>query len=285
MFDTHISPVDLFQAFASKLQPAYDSREAENITSLVFEELFALKKVHLRLVNRTFSEQETKQLEDIANRLMLFEPVQQILGYAFFYKYKFKVNRHVLIPRPETEELVEHVVKAIRQFPHPVSVIDIGTGSGCIAISVKKECPSATVYALDISSEALLVARENAQCLRADIGFLQMDILDETATTQLPEVSIVVSNPPYIAQSEAASMFDNVLAYEPHQALFVPDSNPLVFYSRLAALGIQKGASVFVEINERLGKETVAVFKQAGFASVDLIKDMQGKDRMVIARL
>lgn len=283
MFDTHIPPVDLFQAFVSKLQPAYDSSEAENITALIFEELFALKKTHLRLVNRSFTEQETKQLEEIITRLLLFEPVQQILGYAYFYKYKFKINRHVLIPRPETEELVELVVKAVRSLPPPVSVIDIGTGSGCIAISIKKECPSAIVYALEISSEALEVAKENALNLRADIYFIQQNFLDQSNIDQLPEGAIIVSNPPYIAQSEAATMFPNVLQYEPHQALFVPDTDPLVFYARLAASGMSKRAGVYAEINESLGEETAALFKEAGFLSVQLIKDMQGKDRIIAA--
>lgn len=265
------------------MQQAYEPAEAENIAALLFEDLFALRKTHIRLLSRTFSTEELHRLEGLIKRLLTHEPVQYVLGYAYFYKYRFKVNAHTLIPRPETEELVLLALDELRQMTSPVSVIDIGTGSGCIAVSLKKEMPSLQMYALDVSPQALAVAQGNALNLKADIQFIEADFTSPDSFDSLPEVKLIVSNPPYIAASESQTMFPNVLKYEPHLALFVPDTDPLLFYRQLAAYGQKHKATILVEINERLGKETAEVFTHAGYTNVSLHKDLQGKERMIKA--
>lgn len=216
-------------------------------------------------------------------RLKAGEPLQYITGQAFFYHSDFQVSPAVLIPRPETEELVHLIITENRERIAPV-VLDIGTGSGCIAISLARFLPGARVHAADISAEALAMARANAGNLQADVCFHQVDILDAGNHPQLPAADIIVSNPPYISRSEAAAMPENVTAHEPHTALFVPDDDPLVFYKVIATLGkthLLPGGCIYAEISEWQGAATVTVFREAGYARAELLQDLSGKDRFV----
>ena len=227
------------------------------------------------------AEQETL-LDDITQRLQQGEPLQYIEGRAPFCGMDFIVNPSVLIPRPETAELVDWIVSDhATQQPH---ILDLGTGSGCIAISLSKQMPQATVEACDISEGALEVAKANNRENDTSVEFFHHDILD--LTTPLPHsYDILVSNPPYIMQSEATDMEQHVTEWEPHTALFVPDSDALRFYRAIAEIGktdaLKPGGHIYVEINQALGKETVALFESYGYQEVSLRKDIFGNDRMV----
>ena len=227
------------------------------------------------------AEQETL-LDDITQRLQQGEPLQYIEGRAPFCGMDFIVNPSVLIPRPETAELVDWIVSDhTTQQPH---ILDLGTGSGCIAISLSKQMPQATVEACDISEGALEVAKANNRENDTSVEFFHHDILD--LTTPLPHsYDILVSNPPYIMQSEATDMEQHVTEWEPHTALFVPDSDALRFYRAIAEIGktdaLKPGGHIYVEINQALGKETVALFESYGYQEVSLRKDIFGNDRMV----
>ena len=220
-----------------------------------------------------------------AERLLKHEPVQYVLNECWFYGLKFYVDKNVLIPRPETEELVDWVIRNIK-FPFKdLKILDIGTGSGCIAISLKRKLRKAEVWACDISNEALAVAKRNADNLQADINFIQLDFLNEEERNKLPSFDIIVSNPPYIPQKDKETMQQNVVAHEPHTALFVSDNNPLVFYTAIADFATQhlsKDGSIYCEIHENLGKEVSEIFLQNKFI-FEMKKDMQGKERMIKA--
>jgi release factor glutamine methyltransferase len=221
------------------------------------------------------------------------------LNEAWFYGLKFEVNESVLIPRPETEELVDWIIKEVRGKKYevrrtaaahathhsPLTLLDIGTGSGCIPISLKKNLPDAEVSAIDVCSEALHTATTNALNNETEINFLLLDFLDESKWNTLGQYTIIVSNPPYIKTTEANTMSKHVLDYEPHKALFVPDDDALLFYRKIADFAMQHlhhGGAAYVEINQQLGKETVELFQQKGF-TVELRKDMSGNERMVKA--
>ena len=217
------------------------------------------------------------KIKQIVSNLKTKKPLQYILGETEFYGLKFKVNEHTLIPRPETEELVDWVLK--EKF---TSALDIGTGTGCIPIVLAKNI-NAIISAIDVSEDALLIARENAKINGVEINFLQQDIL---LTTVLPKVDLIVSNPPYVLELEKKLMLDNVLKYEPHLALFVSDNNPLVFYKKIALLAIEslsEGGKLFFEINEKFGRSTIAMLSEMGFVDIELKKDINDKDRMLKA--
>ena len=217
------------------------------------------------------------KIKQIVSNLKTKKPLQYILGETEFYGLKFKVNEHTLIPRPETEELVDWVLK--EKF---TSALDIGTGTGCIPIVLAKN-KNAIISAIDVSEDALLIARENAKINGVEISFLQQDIL---LTTVLPKVDLIVSNPPYVLELEKKLMLDNVLKYEPHFALFVSDNNPLVFYKKIALLAIEslsEGGKLFFEINEKFGRSTIAMLSEMGFVDIELKKDINDKDRMLKA--
>lgn len=223
-------------------------------------------------------------LDSIIKRLQQGEPLQYIEGKAPFYGMNFKVTSAVLIPRPETTELVEWIVQD--HATQNARILDLGTGSGCIAISLSKQMPQAKVEACDISHEALAVAKENNLTNRTSVAFFHHDMLDHA--TPLPHAyNILVSNPPYIKQSEAADMERNVTEWEPHTALFVPDDDALRFYRAIAEIGqtdaLLPGGHIYVEINQALGKETVELFESYGYKEVTLRKDIYGNDRMVKA--
>jgi release factor glutamine methyltransferase len=222
--------------------------------------------------------------------LLKQQPVQYVTGTAWFYGMELMVNPQVLIPRPETEELVEWIVNDVRMVRQladaDMRMLDIGTGSGCIPLALKKELPAADVWGIDVSPGALETAKANATQQQLDVRFEQVNVLDEQATATLPFFDVIVSNPPYIKQSEHTSMQQQVLAYEPALALFVPDEDALLFYRVIAALAkhkLARGGSLYFEINEALGNEVVELLKATGYKDVTLKQDIFGKDRMVKA--
>lgn len=229
-------------------------------------------------------------MDAVAKRLLRGEPVQYVLGAADFCGRSFAVTPDVLIPRPETEELAGMAAEATRSV-RASRILDIGTGSGCIAITLAKEAPASRVTAIDISSAAIRVAKKNAQRWGVQITFEETDVLraseEEANGIEMEMYDIIVSNPPYVCRSERAEMSVNVRDYEPDKALFVPDADPLVFCRAIARVALRRlsaGGRVFVEINSRFGKEASELFRRAGFRDVEIRKDMQGLDRFVICR-
>lgn len=246
---------------------------------LVMEKVLNVKRAEI-ILNKvvSISSTQTQQLKEIASRLNAHEPLQYVLEEAWFFGRPFYVNQSVLIPRPETEELVQEVLKH-----RPLQrIVDIGTGSGCIPITLKLEHPLAEVYAVDISEPALAVAQQNALTLGAEVHFLQQDILKDTVPLQ--QVDVVVSNPPYIALQEKADMEKHVVDFEPHLALFVTDEDPLIFYNVIALKSksiLRDNGILMVEINARFGAEVATMFTTLGYRDVTVLKDITGKDRMV----
>ena len=275
------------QEAITALKLLYDDREATNIPDWVMEYITGKKRID-RLIDKqaVLSEDQISQLQSILAELATDKPVQYVLGKAWFAGINFFVNESVLIPRPETEELIFWTTEAIQNSKFKIQhLVDIGTGSGCIPISLKKKLPQIAITSVDVSGEALQVAKQNAETLNTDINFLQLDFLDESNWDRLPVYDIIVSNPPYIKQSEKSSMLPNVLKYEPALALFVPDEDALLFYRKIAAFGqshLSAHGMIFLEINETLGNEVVSLFETFGYET-ELRKDMQGRDRMVKA--
>lgn len=277
-----------YQRLLAQLYEVYDNREAANIANMVIEHVTGQRKIErIMYKDLPVNEEQQKQLEKIADELLNHRPVQYVLGEAWFMDMKLTVNEHVLIPRPETEELVQWIIDDIRKSgKKDISIVDIGTGSGCIPIALKKKIPAITVLAIDISNDALHVAKLNSIKQKADVDFLKLNFLNEEEWKQLGKYDIIVSNPPYIRQSEKVEMRDNVLKYEPSLALFVPGEDALLFYNTIAKFSrkhLKPEGKVYVEINEALGEKVVEVFKEFGFTNVVLKEDLQGKDRMVKA--
>ena len=222
-------------------------------------------------------------LNTALERLLKEEPIQYIIGKTEFYGLPFNVNKHTLIPRPETEELVEWVLNTTEK-EEKLNIIDIGTGTGCIPISLKKHLPNTNISAIDVSEDALKIAELNAKLNNIDINFIRKDILETEQLTQMYDV--IVSNPPYVRNLEKVEIKNNVLENEPHLALFVDDNNPLIFYDKiadLAKLHLSENGLLFFEINQYLGKETVKMLKDKGFNNIELKKDFSGNDRMIKA--
>jgi release factor glutamine methyltransferase len=265
----------------------YSAEEKDSLMWLILE--YVCRKPRSRMLVESgyrLSPEEREQVRTIAGRLLLSEPVQYILEEAFFYGHAFRVNRDTLIPRPETEELVsivlsDYVAKKRYRF------LDIGTGSGCIAVSLAKKLPGADVFALDISAGALKIAEENARLLGTEnVTFFRADILSSQDWMSLCRgpVDCIVSNPPYISKEEKGAMGKNVLDYEPETALFVPGGDPLLFYRAIANLGLsllKPGGSIYFEINAGYGCEMLELMTQAGYRNVELIQDISGKDRII----
>jgi release factor glutamine methyltransferase len=298
-----------YHLLSEALVPAYDKGEALAIARLVAEHTGKAGMQALESFNVT--PEQSEQISKYLQQLLSHRPVQYVLNEAWFYNLKFEVNEIVLIPRPETEELVEMIIKESGKWkiesgeadainlltthhslftthPSPFTILDIGTGSGCIPISIKKNIPEAVVSAIDVCSEALHVAMNNAVTHETEINFQLLDFLDESKWNELGTYDIIVSNPPYIKSSERKSMSEHVLQYEPHKALFVPDDDALIFYKKIAAFAVthlKPDGKVFVEINQQLGKETVEVFKKSGVENVELKKDMSGNERFVVCSL
>lgn len=270
----------------NKLRGIYPDGEASQITDWVMEHLTGSRKAERMIYKHSaISAKEETQLEQLSARLLQHEPVQYVLNESWFCGFRFYVDKNVLIPRPETEELVEWVI-ADCKFPlDELKILDIGTGSGCIAVSLKRRLRKADVWACDVSPEALEVAKKNAGTMGTPVNFVQLDFLERSAWEQLPPFNIVISNPPYVPERDKAHMDPNVLNYEPATALFVPDTDALVFYKAIAEFGrshLVKGGTIYTEIHESLGEACTTVFGEAGYAT-ELKKDLQGKERMLRA--
>jgi release factor glutamine methyltransferase len=279
-----------FTQLITSLAPVHDQREAANIAHIVMEHVTGLSKMD-RIVykDKELTASQAMQLEQTLTALLAHQPVQYVTGSSWFYGMKLQVNANVLIPRPETEELVEWIVQDVRSSKLlNRRILDIGTGSGAIPLAIKKELPAATVWAVDVSAGALETARANAQQQQLDVHFEQVDILDTTAAKSLPMFDIIVSNPPYICQRERTDMQEQVVAYEPSIALFVPDDDALLFYRQIGLLAKEKlnlGGMLYFEINEAFGEETADLLRGQGYLHVEVKKDLFGKDRMVKALL
>ena len=269
----------------SELHGLYPHQEIEQFIALIFQNLCGYSKADLIIYkNKQISDSLALQIRRFAQRLKHYEPIQYILGSTSFLDFEFHVRPGVLIPRPETEELVERIYNENHQLG--LRILDIGTGSGCIAISLSRLLPESDVSAIDISEEALAIAQENARLNNAHINFLQTDILHYQSDSQLLNFDIIVSNPPYVCQSEEADMSPNVLDFEPHTALFVPDTDPLLFYRHIAQLSktmLAPKGRLYFEINERFGQATREMLEQMGYQHIEIIRDLQGKDRIAKA--
>ncbi len=267
-----------------QLEPVYLENETPPMTDILIEWVTGLDRLQqIAQPKKEITKEQQLLLQEGVTRLLSFEPIQYITGHAWFAGNKFRVGPAVLIPRPETEELVDWILKD-RPDKENYTVLDIGTGSGCIPISFKKKRPGWAVTAIDISQEALAIAKENADDLGVEVVFKAIDLTDETSWPGLGEIDLLVSNPPYIPWSDWNTLPENVREHEPSEALFVPDTDPLLFYRLIAQLAkqqLKKGGAIYLEINETLGVEVVSLFQAQGFTSIELKKDMQGKHRMM----
>jgi release factor glutamine methyltransferase len=280
-----------YKDFLNELGKIYEKNEAANISDWVFENVTGQKR-HERRVhkNENVSNDNFRRLQKYLSELMTHEPVQYVLSEAWFYKMKFYVNEYVLIPRPETEELVEWITKEVRSTVYglrnkELEILDIGTGSGCIPISLNSKLRNIQITSIDISGEALKVASKNAEALHAEINFVQLDFLNEKFWDTLTRYDVIVSNPPYIPENEREKLDKNVALFEPAIALFVPDDNPLIFYGKIAEfaqLHLNANGQIYVEIHEHYSKEVKEIFTKNNFKT-EIKNDMYGKARMIRA--
>ena len=277
---------ELERRFENELNMLYHNGEAVLLLKLALEKVLNLSYTEVKRIasDEEICGEDLLRIEKILTELRTGKPIQHILGEAHFYGSVFKVNNNVLIPRPETEELIDWIITDLREkTAKNLSVFDIGTGSGCIPISIKKHLPKFDVYGLDVSKDAILIAKENASLNTVQVSFIEADILNYTTKQKF---DVMVSNPPYIRLLEQKEMHQNVLSFEPHLALFVNDERPLIFYEKIADFAktnLTENGLLFFEINEYLGLETLEMLKKRGFKNVELRKDMQGKDRMIKA--
>jgi len=299
--------------FTQQLSAIYPKTEIDSFFFILMDEYLHLKRIDITL-NPDFEIDNTNIsiLNTALKRLKNEEPIQYILGNTEFYGYPFLVDKNTLIPRPETEELVEWILDETAKSQkgkelNSLRILDIGTGTGCIAISLAKNLPTAAIFAIDISADALKIAKKNATLNNVEITFLQADILktdsldalankmkqfnfgnqiisSETNPTKKINFDIIISNPPYVRELEKVEIHHNVLQNEPHLALFVSDENPLIFYDKIADLAkkhLTKNGTLFFEINQYLGNETSKMLKEKGFKNIELRKDLFGNDRMI----
>jgi len=299
--------------FTQQLSAIYPKTEIDSFFFILMDEYLHLKRIDITL-NPDFEIDNTNIsiLNTALKRLKNEEPIQYILGNTEFYGYPFLVDKNTLIPRPETEELVEWILDETAKSQkgkelNSLRILDIGTGTGCIAISLAKNLPTAAIFAIDISADALKIAKKNATLNNVEITFLQADILktdsldalankmkqfnfgnqiisSETNPTKKINFDIIISNPPYVRELEKVEIHHNVLQNEPHLALFVSDENPLIFYDKIADLAkkhLTKNGTLFFEINQYLGNETLKMLKEKGFKNIELRKDLFGNDRMI----
>ncbi|MBW6536233.1 MAG: peptide chain release factor N(5)-glutamine methyltransferase [Mariniphaga sp.] len=275
------------QYIQKELNGLYPETEVKAFTRLILEHVCGLDYTAQVLTRESELNAHCKRvISEIVTRLKQFEPIQYILGETEFFGLKLKVNPAVLIPRPETEELLHWISETRLQVQAGSTVIDIGTGSGCIALGLKKLFPDPDVSAIDFFEETLETARQNAALNNLNVNFFQADIL-KWEDYEWEKFNLIVSNPPYVRDSEKAAMFPNVLKYEPEKALFVSDSNPLIFYRKIAEFAqkyLIENGWLFFEINENLGKETQHLLENAGFFTVEIKKDLFGKERMIRCR-
>jgi release factor glutamine methyltransferase len=285
--------IEAERKFIDGLSTIYGSEEARSLTWLSISFVCKLERAkYLSIRQEEINSDDTEQLFKIHEKLIQGIPLQYILGETEFYDLIVKVNQSVLIPRPETEELVDWALitsRIINGETEILKLLDIGTGSGCIAISIKKYIPLADITAIDISEAALNIARQNADLNQVEINFIQDDIFKPTNLELInSKYDLILSNPPYVTEAEKDQMLDNVLNHEPHIALFVPDNDPLVFYRAIADFALNHlkiNGFLFFELNEKFGKETINLLKEKGFKEIELRQDMGGKDRMIRAVL
>ncbi|SHM08778.1 peptide chain release factor N(5)-glutamine methyltransferase [Mucilaginibacter sp. OK098] len=279
---------DVFTDYKQGLDKIYDTNELGAITLLTVSEICNVSKAKIKAFPEDeVSPEQAEKLKSILEELKTGKPIQYILGKTEFYGLPFNVNPSVLIPRPETEELVEWVLNSVGSLKLAVgSLLDIGTGSGCIAISLKKNLLGFKVSAIDISADALQTAASNATLNAVDIEFIEDDILNIKSEIEIPKFEIIISNPPYVTLHDKTQMHTNVTDFEPHTALFVPENDPLIFYNAIAKFAtthLTENGLLFFEINESYGKETVKLLADKGFKNIELRKDMSGRDRMIRA--
>jgi release factor glutamine methyltransferase len=271
--------------FLQELSPLYDEKEIESFFYIALESFHNKKRIDLAL--NPEMEMDALQLlrwESVLADLKKEKPIQYILGETEFYGLPFLVNENILIPRPETEELVEWILESTKyeEQSEKLKILDIGTGSGCIAISLAKNLPNAQVSAIDVSEKALDTAHKNAEINKVDVIFFLKNILETEVLDE--KYDIIVSNPPYVRNLEKEEIKPNVLQYEPHLALFVVDNDALLFYRKIAELAkknLSENGKLYFEINQYLGKETIELLEEMGFKNIDLKKDIYGNDRMI----
>ena len=269
-----------------QLKTIYEESEAENISDLIIEYLTDTRRTD-RIINKEklINARQESQLNQYLLRLLQHEPIQYVLNEAWFRGLKFYVDKNVLIPRPETEELVEWIISDCNFPVDKLSILDIGSGSGCIPIALKKRLGKADVWSCDINKKALKIAYQNSTTLGINVKFIELDFLKEEQRKKLPLFDIIVSNPPYIPEKDKENMRLNVLHHEPATALFVPDNDALIFYKAIADFGkthLTKNGIIYTEINESFGEKTSAIFQSNGYKT-EIKKDMQGKERMIKA--
>jgi release factor glutamine methyltransferase len=283
--------------FNKSIKHLYPTSEIDSFFFLILEEYIGFKRIDIVLKSDFYIDQKSLNLMQIATKQLEQEiPIQYIIGKTEFFGLPFNINKEVLIPRPETEELVEQVLKEVSltkicKTPtdettneKQLKILDIGTGSGCIAISLKKQLPSSKISAMDVSDKALHIAKKNADLNKVDINFIHLDILKTNNLNKFYDV--IVSNPPYVRELEKKEMKNNVLNNEPHLALFVDNKNPLLFYNKIAELAenfLTKNGQLHFEINQYLGKETIKLLAEKGFKNIQLKKDIFGNDRIISA--
>lgn len=279
------------QQLIRKLEDLYTLDESSVLASRVFEDVLNIPFNRFVIdAERPLSSKELDLLNNATHRLLTHEPLQYVSNKAYFLEHIFYVDRSVLIPRPETEELVIQASTYIRKHHlHSPTIIDLCTGSGCIAISMKHLVPAAKVYALDVSEQALNVAKRNVDAILGPEGItiIQADLLTQNPMDELPLFDMIISNPPYVLESEKGLMQQNVLDFEPHLALFVEDDDALIFYRKIAALGLSRlkaNGTLFLEINEQKGDELQKLYVHMGYQEVKIIEDINGRDRMLFAK-
>lgn len=274
----------LFKEIKRQIKCANDPNERRALAHWVAEELFDIDKTSIVADHpiEPLTKEDLDNLKEVTTRMNNNEPIQYIFGETEFYGLPFFVSPSVLIPRPETEELVHHILE--KHEGESKTIIDIGTGSGCIPISLKKKNPNFNTFALDISMDALAVAQDNIAENDVKIQLVHEDILNPEGIEELPDFDIIVSNPPYITEDEKSLMHENVLEHEPELALFVDNETPLIFYKAIAEFGLKKlknGGNLYTEINEQFGEETKALFESLGYTDSIVHQDLNGKDRYI----
>ncbi|MBT8245831.1 MAG: peptide chain release factor N(5)-glutamine methyltransferase [Winogradskyella sp.] len=283
--------LDLKHVFQKELGAIYDKNEVASFFFLCLEYFLEVPRIQLILEPEfSISKAEVEDFFRTLEALKKQKPIQYIFGETEFYGLKFKVNENVLIPRQETEELISLIIEDSKlKSQNPIIILDVGTGSGCIAITLAKNIPNAKVYAVDVSKEALEIAKENAELNNVNVHFIKYDILNRnnwSSNFKDLEFDFIVSNPPYVRNLEKAEIQPNVLDYEPHLALFVEDDNPLIFYSAITNFAIHKlklSGHLFFEINQYLGNETKQLLVDANFNKIELKKDLNNNDRILKA--
>lgn len=275
--------LNLFKELVLQLQSIYDEQESTNIAALIFEKITGVRNAEKINPTKKLNSIHLDQLQNFTSQLLKNKPVQYVINESWFDGMQLVLNESVLIPRPETEELVDWIKKSYSKNA-VLQIIEIGTGSGCIALALKKHFTNASIIAIDISEKALQVAQENASIQKLEIQFLQIDFLKGFESKK--QFNIIVSNPPYIKLCEQNSILPHILQYEPHEALFVQDDNALIFYEKIALFGkdyLMKDGNIFVELNEALAFETKLLFENYHYKNAEIKKDMQEKNRMLKA--